>query len=870
MIYNGSLRRGLGWVLGFILMVSCSTQKNTRISRFYHNLNAHYNVYFNANRAYEEAEALFERQVRLDYEQPLPVFLVGAKDTLVEALPLLKKAIAKAYTTVQKHSITQKPTPKKGKLTPEDKKFYARTEFCDYIDESYLIIGRSYAFLLDNANARPAFEHVSATFPAEPSAWEAQLWLALLSVKSGDHAQADFIFQKIDREKKFPKELFFLNYAVRAEAALARKDDARALECVTGALMDFRGNKWQKYRLLFLRAQLLQKTGNHPAAKQAYTKLLRIAEIPYEMQFNARLMLASLNEGINAKLKKLLLQMTEDPRNRPYADRIWAVLGQLAMQEGKAEQAKQYYENALSEDHLTPEAKIKIYQQLLDGYFKEKNYIQAYPVLKQMLELMDVNHPRQKVTESLYLKYKNLGENLERIERCDSLLRIANMPESYRTAWAQKLVEKHLKLQFEKERKEALLAERKVQKASESQFYFYNKKLLEQGKQEFERLWGSRRQEDGWRRADQRLAVYSGAATHLKPAAGRDSVVAKPLSPNQPEFYLRQIPQTDSAIRTMKSALAQAYYAAGKAYVDELKEPAKGLALWEKCLRLLPDEPACEWLAYNLALFYKSVPNLVGVEQMKVFLQEKFPQSVATQQLFNPGFASEMHQQYRQRQDLLDTVSQWYLKEQYTKLLDQGPAWLAKAGTGEEARKIALMLAISAGSRGADAYKQALKDFVRAHAGTEEGEYARNRLAQLASEDEKKMPVAVKVEKEPEFTLHQTPYYFAIIIDQSARINQLKFNVNVLNADRFKDEPMPGVFDRELKGGKRIVCCGTFPNLDAARHYLRWIRGAPTSLLDKVGVTDAEFVLISTRNLKVLEQTGNVPKYVQFYRTQLQ
>jgi tetratricopeptide (TPR) repeat protein len=487
-------------------------------------------------------------------------------------MPVLKKAVEKSYLTIQEHSITVKPSPKHGKMTTEDKSFYARNEFCDYIDDAYLTIGRSQAYRLDFENSKLAFEYVVANYPQDISKYEAQLWLALLALKTGNPAQATFIFQKLDAQKNFPKKLLFLKNAVKTEWAISQKDYPAAQGFLDQALTDFKGTRAQELRMRYLRAQLFEKIGDKKSAYKAYNKLLRAVDISYEMQFNARLAMAYLSEGVGVdKLKKLLMQMSEDPRNKSYVDRIWTVLGKMEWQAGNQAQAIAYYENALNEVNVSNESKLKIYQELLNGYFKAKNYILAYPVLKNMLSLMTPAHPRYTATEALYAKYKNLGENLEIIKNTDSLLRVSQQTDEYKAAWAKDRVEQYLKEKFELERKAALRTETKLEKAQEGQFYFYNKKVLEQGKIEFDKKWGGRRLEDGWRRADQRLASYSDrtmAKMKLSAYVDTSKTKQKQFFPNQTEYYLEMLAKSESNIKDMQSVLAQAYYMAGKSYAS--------------------------------------------------------------------------------------------------------------------------------------------------------------------------------------------------------------------------------------------------------------------------------------------------------------
>ena len=57
-----------------MLAGSCTTKKNTVVTRSYHNLTAHYNVYFNANEVYktvvkyEEITPEIEKNIKIAYQ----------------------------------------------------------------------------------------------------------------------------------------------------------------------------------------------------------------------------------------------------------------------------------------------------------------------------------------------------------------------------------------------------------------------------------------------------------------------------------------------------------------------------------------------------------------------------------------------------------------------------------------------------------------------------------------------------------------------------------------------------------------------------------------------------------------------------------
>ena len=65
----------------FILggLVSCSVEKNTSLSRNFHNLTSHYNIYFNGYESYKKGIEKAQSTVRNDYNRILPLFLAGGK-----------------------------------------------------------------------------------------------------------------------------------------------------------------------------------------------------------------------------------------------------------------------------------------------------------------------------------------------------------------------------------------------------------------------------------------------------------------------------------------------------------------------------------------------------------------------------------------------------------------------------------------------------------------------------------------------------------------------------------------------------------------------------------------------------------------------
>ena len=125
--------------LGFIL--ACSTQRNTRISRGYHNLTSHFNVYFNGNESFKKGAIKVQEAVKNDYSEVLPVFEYSLKENVDPASSEMDRAIQKGVLLISKHSITKKPNKKGSDGSEAYQKFYSQKEFNKWVDDAYLLIG---------------------------------------------------------------------------------------------------------------------------------------------------------------------------------------------------------------------------------------------------------------------------------------------------------------------------------------------------------------------------------------------------------------------------------------------------------------------------------------------------------------------------------------------------------------------------------------------------------------------------------------------------------------------------------------------------------------------------------------------------------
>jgi hypothetical protein len=125
-----------------LLLTSCSVEKNTSLSRNYHNLTSHYNIYFNGNESYKKGIEKAWDAAKNDYTQILPLFLYEDEAVNAAVNADMKRAIDKATRVITFHSITAKPKVKEGEQSDSDKAFYEKKEFTKWVDDSYMLMGK--------------------------------------------------------------------------------------------------------------------------------------------------------------------------------------------------------------------------------------------------------------------------------------------------------------------------------------------------------------------------------------------------------------------------------------------------------------------------------------------------------------------------------------------------------------------------------------------------------------------------------------------------------------------------------------------------------------------------------------------------------
>lgn len=659
------------WIMAAALaLVSCSTKKNTPMTRFYHSMTAHYNIMYNGEVAFEKGQDAQADGHRDDYNSLLPMYISTSKSTAEMGKGNYATAIEKCEKAIKLHSIKKKPKVKPGqRRTQEMKDYLARKEFNPYLWRAWMMMGESQFHRGEFIEAASTFNYTIRLYATQPEianlarAWLARCYVALEWPYDAEDVlrrmAKDSLGTKVQRQYDNSRAAWLIQTGQYEEAIpLLRKD----IKSRRGGIA--------KARLNYLLAQLCRETDLRKEAYDALKKVIR-ANPPYEMSLNARVLQSEMaSKTQTRKMIRKLRRMARSGKNKDYADQIYLAIGNIYLNSGDTLQCTYAWEKGLLESK-GGSSKATLLLRLASVYWEQEDYIEASRCYKECLAAMDKEKDEYKEVEMRTQALEGLAEPLGVIELQDSLQILAKLPEAEREAVAERLAEEYIKKEKEEEkRKDAEniagnqkqntempmqppFANQRQNLQGDQGWYFSNPNTVVQGKNAFFRKWGKRRNTDYWRWSDKSTLAMDGdmpeelAALMEEDASvdtdyeydeEDDNVDRIENDPRNKAFYLKQIPVTEEQMAASHKLLADALFQAG---VLEQERLGNFPLARKTLLRFTGDYPEHEKVAdayYHLFL----IDGRLGMEEESAYYRQKvideYPQNQYAQLLANPRY----------------------------------------------------------------------------------------------------------------------------------------------------------------------------------------------------------------------------------------
>lgn len=787
-----------------MILTNCSVEKNTDATRFYHGMTARYNIYFNGYESFKAGLVKISNGYQDDYAEMLKVFEYSDPATASLCSSDMEKAIQKASKLISLKSLTAKPEIKeKRQPSDKEKELLDKKEYNEWVDDSYLLIGKARFYKHEFNEASFVFNYciTEANDPAIKT--EAIIWLARIYNETSNYIESLRLMNELDISLDMPGYLKSMYYTTLADLYIKQKKYSEAIDPL-GKSIELVKGKRTRYRLTYLLAQLFEQTGDGGRAEANYREVVKMNP-PYDVEFNARINIAGvfdINSGNPQEIRRELEKMLKDSKNKDFLDQIYFALGNMSMKAGNEKEALEFFRKSAIATSQNQNQKGRSYLALASHYYEKPDYILSGKYYDSAVFFLDQKHPDYLTLKTKSQSLNALVSQLMIIQTEDSLQRVAMMPDPERNALISSIIAKIIKDESEGKISgasdrynlgEFYENERRFQGNidQEGKWYFYNQAALTFGRTEFRRRWGDRKLEDNWRRSNKaRVNMSQVSANPNEPSQNGSDTVTALLDYKKPEFYLKNLPLTDSLIIVSNEKIANALLNAGKAYSERISDQTGATETFESLINRFPGSELLPEALYNLYKINKEGNNSKS-EAYRQRLLEKYPASEFARILSDPAYYEKKMSDLKMTEKLYGEAYNAYTDENFNAAIALCEDALKKYSQDPLAPKFLLLHAYSVARISNErTFIEELKILIKTWPETAESRKAAEIIAFL----NQKIP-ELKVEEDKVIASGlyiadtTATHVFALIIsDPGFNINQANFDVISYNIDNFTNK----------------------------------------------------------------------------------
>ena len=684
-----------------MVLPSCSTKKNTAGSRFYQAFTTRYNVYFNGEEHYKEELKKMEDEYEDDYSDLLFIHPAEAHADPKATKPSANfdRTLEKMQKAIALHSIQKKPKKDRSKMRdPKYREYLKRGEYNPFLHNAWRLMGEAQYLNGDFLGAASTFRYVERYFNWLPElVTEAKIWQLRSYCALGWTNEAENVATRLKPEELTNKKLrgmYNMAYADYLIKANRGKDAVTYLSQAVNA-----GGGVQKTRMRFLLGQLQEQNGMKAEAYQTFKKVADASNASYRTKFNARIKQSEVYMGTNIEPEvKSLERMARQDRNKDYLDQVYYAIGNLYLSRGDTLKAIDNY--VLANEKSTRNGIDKAINSITLGglYFERFEYDKAQPCYSEAVPQLPDDYPDYAMLKRRSDVLDELAVYSQNVTLQDSLLELAKLtPEEQRKVaerLAEELKEKERKAAEEARRQEYLAQQNAAGNQLQSNtttytlntdksWYFYNTATKNAGKTQFQKMWGSRKLEDDWRRSNKTTFSMSDfeeanyeeeEETVMTDSLGNplsdeqiaevkkaEEELAREQDPHYPEYYLVQIPKTEEEIQTSHNVVQEGLFNMGIILKDKLEDVRAAENAFNELLERYPDNIYRLDVYYNMYLMYIRYGFADKAEQMRQLVLRDFADSKYGLALADPNYIENLRNMERVQEDMYAKTYDDYL-----------------------------------------------------------------------------------------------------------------------------------------------------------------------------------------------------------------
>ena len=695
------------------MVLACSTQKNNLVNREYHALNTKFNVLFNGKEALEIGKAVLYQNNQDNFLAVLPVepiVLQGEDEENKASIPSFNLAEEKAVKAIQKHSMNIG-----GKQRNRQ------------IQDAYLLLGKARYFDRRFLPALEAFNYLlEGYFGNEDVYYEARLWREKTNLRLRNNALVVDNLKPLAQRIPFGAPLFSDVNATLAQAYINLKNQDSAAVYISQAALAEK-DKTTKARYRYIEAQLLERAHLIDSARQAFQTIVSWKrKAPRIFWMQAKLQTIRLQAQLDSVSPLPALErLSKLFENQPYLHLIHQQEARYLLSQKQDSLALSYFNKSLRSPNIDTSTQIANYRELADYYFQAGGYVKTGAYLDSLLRQipeegrfkMNIQRERDGLDEVIALE--------QVIRSTDSILSLAAMTKEEQLSFFKNVID-------EKRAKElAAIEEDKKGFFSfgnnpANVFYFYNERLVVQGKQAFLSTWGNRPNSDNWNRQ----SVINSASVEEEKASQEQETASFFIE--TPDFFVEQIPTDTLALAALRKDRRQAYLDVGIIYKEKFKNNPLALSRLDKVFQLKPSETQEVSALYHTFKILENTDPERAISYRTTLL-ERYPDSPFAQIVKDPeNFKLEENQS---PSGLYERAYRAYLNQEFQAVLNACVNLEVIVSGTPLAPKVAFLKAITLGRLdGEEAYIQNLKKLVELYPNAREANLAITTLIRLDEE----------------------------------------------------------------------------------------------------------------------------------------
>ena len=724
------------------ILSSCSTRKDTIVSRNWHSLNTKFNVLFNGKEAFKKGIDGINESYKDDWFEQLPIEPIkferekidipkfnnsigagfgDAKDEEKKASTPFGIAEEKAVKAIQKHGMN---------ILGEERN--------SQIDDAYLLLGKARYYDQRFIPAIESFNYVISSYPFANLINETKIWRAKTNIRLDNEEFAietlNLLLKVKDTlELELPEDIKEQGYTALAMAYVKMDSIQKAKKFLIKATETL-NNKDQGARNLFVLGQIYSSENKKDSASVIFKKIINFKKAPdkYKMHANIELAKNTTSDSASVVILNKMQKLVKDRDNRKYLDELYYQIGLLHEKNDSIDLATAYYNKSLRTNSDNIKQKTFTFEKLGNINFKNSKYQLASSYYDSIINI---------ATDTLNLrirrikrKHRNLASLInfeETVTRTDSILKIASLSKEEQETFFKKYIanlkkkdEESAQLKLNQQAFGSSFGGNSLKSNKKGKWYFYNSQSLGFGRTEFKKTWGNRQLEDDWRWSSKI------STSNTK----KDTLKINAISLRYDlASYLKTIPTDKNKIDTLILDRNQALYELGLIYKEQFKNTKLAIERLERVASLNPTKELILPINWHLYKVYTDVGNQKKSDKHKNIILTKYTNTIFAKTIRNPNKKIEEEISVDEIENAYKEIYYLYKDNKYQETVSKVVDILPSIENSKLIAKFELLRAYAIGKyTDKKTYKFALEAIVIKYGNTAEGKQAKKIIEQLS------------------------------------------------------------------------------------------------------------------------------------------